>query len=358
MGILDAPDRTQRQRHNAEMELIERLNTEGRPYNSGSFLENVTWTTDGSVSVGFTAPGLTQAWYIDAITLTCNKNARVQLAFYETGLGGPDQYLWQLQTSPNVPLVIPIRQIVRPAVTSFSTGSPGKAMIRNVYDADKTGVNLMAYASGFRIADDLNWGADKVYVHIGDSITGPGTGITNKAKQYDWQLLNYFKDKGHSLRMVNASISGSASTLHESRRAMNAYEWPQADLICYSLGMNDAGQSVPVATFKTNVQNMIAWKKSRYPNAKMLVLGPTPAENDTTENALVAMRSAASDAVTAANDNSVKYLNLGGAFDRKVSSNYATSDAAGSRVHPSDAGHASVFAVIKAFLDANPSFRP
>lgn len=353
MGILDTPARTQRQQYSANMSLQERINIEGRPFSSGSFVEAATWTADGSLSAGFTAPGMTQAWYVDTITVTCNKNARVQIEFNVTGLGGNDEFLWQVQTSPGVPIVLKIGQIVRPAVTTFSSGNAGQVKIRNVYDADKTGVNLMAYAAGWRLTDDLDFSAEKVYVHIGDSITGPGTGITNKAKQYDWQVLNYFKDKGVSLRMLNMSVSGSASTLHESRRSLNAYEWAQADLIGYSLGMNDAGQAIPAATYKTNVKNMIAWKQARHPSATMIVFGPSPAENNTTETALAAIRTAASEAVTEAADSKVKYCNLGSAFDRTVSSNYASSDTAGSRVHPSDAGHAAIFNVIKTFIDTN-----
>jgi len=353
MGILDAPARTQRQQYNAAMSLQERLNTEGRPYSSGTFIEAATWTTDGSVSAGFTAPGLTQAWYVDTITVTCSKNARVQIEFNVTGLGGNDEFLWQVQTSPGIPIVLKIGQIVRPAVTTFSTGSAGQVKIRNVYDTDKTGTNLMAYAAGWRLTDDLDYSAEKVYLHLGDSITGPGTGIVTKADEYDWKTLEYFRAQGSSVRMLNMSVSGSASTLHESRRSLGAYNFPQADLIGYSLGTNDAGQLIPTATYKTNVKNMIAWKQARYPNAKMIVYGVTPRENNTVETACALLRTAASQAVTEAADSKVFFCDLGSSFDRTVTTNYATTDTAGDRTHPSVVGHTAVFSVISAFLTAN-----
>ena len=353
MGILDTPARSQRQQYNATMSFQERCNTEGRPFNSGGDVVNGTYTTDGSISVGFGTPGLTRAWALDTITITCNKSCKLQITLYETGLGGNDQMMWRVQVSPGTPLVIKTSAIVRPAVTTFNAGSAGKVMIREMYDTTLTGVNLNAWASGWTLTDDLDYGAEKVYLHIGDSINGPGTGITDKSKQYDWQVLNYLRSKGHSLRMLNTSVSGSASTLHESRRALGGYNFPQADLIGYSLGMNDAGQSIPTATYKTNVKNMIAWKQARYPSATMIVYGASPAENSTTETALVALRTAASEAVAEANDNKVKYCNLGAAFDRTVSGNYASTDSAGSRVHPNDTGHAAIFNVIKSFLDAN-----
>lgn len=353
MGILDTPARTQRQQHNFSMSFRERVNLEGRPFNGGADVINGTYTTDGSIAASFGTPGLTRAWAIDTVTVTCNKACKIQLSLYETGIGSPDQFMWRFQVTPGTPVIIPVNAIVRPAVTAFNAGGSGKAQIREMYDGVTTGVNLNVWASGWTLTDDLDYGAEKVYVHIGDSITGPGTGITNKSKQYDWQTLDYLRSEGHSLRMLNTSISGSASPLHESRRLLGAYDFPQADLIGYSLGMNDAGQAIPTATYKTNVKNMIAWKQARYPRATMIVYGSTPAENNTTETALALLRTAASEAVTEAADSRVKYCNLGTAFDRTVASNYASSDTAGSRLHPSDAGHAAIATVIKAFIDAN-----
>jgi lysophospholipase L1-like esterase len=341
------------------MSLKERLNTEGTPYNGGASVINATYTTDGSVSAGFGAPGVTRAFAVDTLTVTCNRSARVQISLYETGIGGNDQQMWVVQTSPNVPIIIPVHAIVRPVNTGLGGNAVGTAKIREIYDGGTTtGVNLFAYASGWAIADDLNFSADKVYLHLGDSITAAGTGITDKRYGYDWQTLAYWKDRGSSVRMINKSVSGTTSTFHETRRAGGAYDFPQLDVIGYSLGMNDAGQSIPTATYKTNVKNLIAWKQAQHPNAKLIVYGATPAENDTTETALVALRTAASEAVAEASDSKVKYLSLGGSFDRKVSSNYASSDTAGSRVHPSNNGHAGIFAAIKTFLDANPDFKP
>lgn len=354
MGVLDTPARNQRQQYNANMSFRERCNTEGRPYNAGTSTINGTFTTDGSVSASFTAPGLTRAYAVDTITVTCNRSARVQITLGETGISTSDANMWTVQTSPGIPVVIPVTAIVRPSVTSYNNGGLGSARVREIYDGGATtGVNLFAFTSGYSLTDDLDYSAEKVYLHLGDSITGAGTGITDKSYQYDWQTLDYLRSQGHSLRMVNMSVSGSTSALHDSRRKLDAYHFPQVDLIGFSSGVNDAAQAVPTATYKTNVKNMIAWKQARYPAATMIVYGPTPAENNTTETALVAIRTAASEAVSEANDPRVKYCNLGPAFDRTVTSNYAGTDTAGSRLHPSNAGHASVFTIVKSFIDAN-----
>nr|WP_087873006.1 GDSL-type esterase/lipase family protein [Arthrobacter globiformis] len=138
--------------------------------------------------------------------------------------------------------------------------------------------------------------------------------------------------------MVNMSVSGSQPNMYESHRGLGAYVLPQADLICYSLGANDAATAVAAATYTTNVKNMIAHKQSRYPGGTMIVFGPAPDENNTNETNAIAIRTAASVAAFEANDPKVAYVNLGGAFDRTVSGNYASTDPTGSRIHPSDVG--------------------
>ncbi|NUR28877.1 MAG: SGNH/GDSL hydrolase family protein, partial [Catenulispora sp.] len=205
-----------------------------------------------------------------------------------------------------------------------------------------------------QIEDDLNFGADKTMLWLGDSITAAGTGPTVKTNQYDWRIWNYHKDKGRNVRMVNLSVSGSTSSQFERLRLRGHWDQPQVDHVYYSLGANDASQAVPTATYKANVASAIAWKKARYPNATMTVFGMTPQENNTNEANAAAMRTAASDAVTEAADPKVKFLNLGSAFDRTNTANYASSDAAGNHIHPSDAGHSGIWAVLQPWLDANP----
>jgi len=332
----------------------ERCNVEGWPWNGGALVENATWTTDGSVSAPATMPGITRAWAIDSIALSCNKNARVQLAWYTSGFDAGRQELMQVVMSPSTPLVIPVRTIVRPSASQTAgIGGAPQASIRNVYDADKTGVNFAMYAQGWSLTDDLDYAAPKTMLWIGDSITAGGTGPTVKSNQYDWRVRKYYRDKGIRVRMVNMSLSGQTSVVLESRRALGVYDGIPADLICYSPGINDASQAVSASTYRANVDAVIAWKKAIHPKAELIVFGPTPAENNTTETAAAALRAQATAAVTAAADAKVSYCNLGAAFDRTVSSNYASSDSAGSRVHPNDAGHAAIWAVVAPFLDAN-----
>lgn len=334
--------------------LRERVSVEGWAYSAGALTEDATWTTDGSVSATAAMPGITRAWFIDTITVSCSKNARVQISWNSSGFDATRGEIIQVALGAYTPLVIPVGRMVRSATaqTAGSGGAPG-ASVRKVYDADKTATHLTLWAQGWSLTDDMDYAAPKTMLWIGDSITAGGTGPTIKTNQFDWRVRKYYRDKGIRVRMVNMSLSGQTSIVQESRRAQGAFDGIPADLICYSMGPNDAAQGVAASTYRANVDAAIAWKKVMHPAARMVVFGPTPNENNTTEAAQVTLRAEAAAAVTAAADSKVKFCDLGSAFNRTTASNYASSDAAGSRVHPSDAGHAAIWAVVQPFLDAN-----
>lgn len=337
---------------NGSISFEQRVITEGLPYSTQIGL---TATATVNATLGsLMMPGLTRAFWMESAVLSSNKNIVVQMALSSNGIIGSSYTDFaDVVLSPGGTTVIPIRQLVRPSQFG-SNGGFGSGLVRNLIDADNTNAIIRITVFGHSITDDLNFGADKVLLHIGDSITAAGTGITAKTNQYDWRILGYHRDAGRSVRMVNMSMSGSTSGQADRRRAYGDYDLPQVDHINYSMGANDASSAVPTATFKANVAAAIAWKKSRYPKATMTVFGSTPHENSTNETAAIALRSAASDAVTEAADSKVKYLNLGAAFDRTVTSNFASTDTAGNRIHPSDAGHAAIWTVVQPFLAANP----
>ena len=98
------------------------------------------------------------------------------------------------------------------------------------------------------------------------------------------------------------------------------------------IGVNDAGGAVSGSAYTSNLTAFWSWASKRYPDAKMVICGVTPLENNTSEANAATLRSAASSYVSGVADSRLKYINLGSAFDRTVSSNYVGSDPAGSRV--------------------------
>lgn len=332
--------------------LAERVLSEGLPYSTtaafnGTAAVNATWSSN------FALPGITRAFWCESLVLTSNKNLVVQSKLGGEALGSGFPVTHEVVVGPGGPVTVPIRTLLRPSQYG-SNASLGVGVIRSMIDTDGTNALIRLSAVGYSITDDLDFGAEKVLLHIGDSITAGGTGPTAKPNQYDWRFLNALKALGRSVRMINVSMSGTTSANAERRRSYGDYDFPQVDHVNYSMGVNDAGSSVTAATYKANVAAAIAWKKVRYPKATMTVFGVTPLENSTSEGFAAQYRTAAAEAVTEAADPLVKFCNLGAAFDRTVSSNYASSDPAGSRVHPSDAGHAAIWGVVGPFLAANP----
>jgi hypothetical protein len=131
-----------------------------------------TYTTDGSIAAVF-GTGPHHTWALDTITVTFNKNARLQITVYETGLCGSEAMMWRVQSSPVVPITIPVNAIVRPAVTTFNSSIFEQVKIREVHDTDKTGVDLNVWASGWTLTGDLDYSAEKDYLHIGARSAAP-----------------------------------------------------------------------------------------------------------------------------------------------------------------------------------------
>lgn len=333
--------------------IAERVATEGEPYGPTIFHEGVT-LSDGYTIGNISLPSLTRAYYIETLAVSCNKYAVMQVVLGFQLTQTTAQQVHRFIVRPDETVYVPIGKIFRPHQTSFfgANTSIGLATVRKVLDATPANAHVYVGSHGFQIYDDLNFTADKVMLVLGDSILNGTSGITRKINSMDWLTRSYFQAKGTDVRAINKSISGSTSTEHEQRRAAGVYDFPQVDYIHYQLGSNDAGSAIPASTSRTNLEAMIAWKQQRYPKATMIVWGSTPLENNTTEASLAAIRTAQAAAVTAAADPKILYCSLGAAFDRTNTANYSAQDTAGSRVHPSDAGHAAAYSVISGFLTA------
>lgn len=326
--------------------LTDRVQTEGHPWFFNVFLTNATVTAEQSIG-SINLPSLTKAVWIENVELSSNRQLDIQ--FNLGGIYNGVQAVHRVVVNPGVPAIIPVRQLVRPSI--LATGiSLGQFRIRNVLDATATGAYVFCNLTGIAVYDDLDLAADKVMLVVGDSILNGTSGITDKTKSMEWMVRNYFRTRGKRIRIINKSISGSTSVDHERYRAHGAYDFPHVDYLHYQLGTNDAG-NVTTAAYKANVAAMIAHKKALYPNAQMVVWGSTPRQNNTVETALIALRTAAQEAVAEANDSKVKFASLATAFDRTVEANYAAADTSGDKVHPNDASHAAAFGLMQTALN-------
>lgn len=331
--------------------LLDRIMLEGDPWASSSAgnIANATLTAN-QVALSILLPTASRAMWVEDVVVSANRQLDLQLQF-----GGNATNLIQTRRmilNPGIPAIFPVKYLFRPTTGAVGLTAIGEVRIRTVLDATATGGYVMASASGWQVYDDFNYSADKVGLVIGDSILNSTAGVTSKLKSMEWLVRQRFAAAGANVRFINRSISGTTSNEHERRRAHGDYDFPQVDYLHYQVGTNDNSAGITPTVHQANVAAMIAWKKARYPSAKMVVYGPTPLQDDTSETALAALRAAAAAAVTAAADPKVKFCSLAAAFDRTNTANYATTDAAGAKTHPSDAGHAAAFAVIDSFLTA------
>jgi lysophospholipase L1-like esterase len=285
-------------------------------------------------------PLIGKTLYLQSVHASAN-----QLCVAQIGIGGSADgrflgFTGQFVTGPGQQIIIPVGMAYRGF--QVETGVVGLNVRRMLSAAPGTDVIYGAVtANGNVITDDFNFAANKRVLFIGDS-TLNGTGPTKTEKMWPFIVRNHLVDLGYDVRNILKSVSGSTTTDHELWRAGGYHDVADPALCVYSVGINDAGAAVSDATYTANLTAFWEWFSDRYSQGKMIVTGVTPLENNTSETRAAGLRAAASAYVTSVNSPRLKYINLGGAFDRTVSSNYAASDTPGSRVHPNDTGHAAV----------------
>lgn len=346
--------------------LFERLNREGDP--SGGF-GSITFNsypapTGAGTVLGFPSTGVSpgRASFIVEATVfsTTPINGRMQIggkSFGSLGTGiKPDA---SFACGPNYNDRMLMMQFIR-----YSEGPAGTPYISNWLDPAVSGTHRAGGGwTGFVLADSINFDAKKVIAIFGDSLFN-GTGPTSVDTCIPWLINKFYRDKGIDSRYILKAYSGSTTVGHEIMRAGGSYDFEKLDLLVYQLGTNDGGQSIATNISMGNVSNFIAWKQARYPKATLLILGPPPLQVQASEDLVANLRNAEATAIAALGDPKVKFLSLGTAFDRSNASNYVSSDgAAGTRIHPGDAGLTQEWAGgyngfigLRAWLEANIPF--
>jgi lysophospholipase L1-like esterase len=291
-------------------------------------------------------PLIGKAAFVETLVASCNVPIIAQVQIGPDAAGRFAGTPIRMMLAANQPAVIPTNFLLRGF--QVQNGVIALAAIR-AFDAAPTTVDLWGALSahGWAITDDFEWSAPKVALFVGDSILN-GTGPTATARMWPFLVKSYWRSLGTRARIVLKSVSGSTSSDHEAWRAAGYHDIPQVDLVVYALGVNDAGTGVTDVTYTANLAAFWAHVSKRWPTAKMIVCGPTPIENNTAETRAAGLRAAGAAWVAAQANARLRFVDLGSAFNRAVSSNYASSDTAGSRVHPNDTGNAAVGAAFQA----------
>lgn len=342
-----------------EMDFAERLVREGEPiaiYANGTVAVAAGPVNSVIAAVTIGMPSTVgKALWVESITVGLGSRCIGQIHASGDANARFNVFVNQFISRDGGNVTIPVRRLFR----GFAVGGNYSISlnVRRLLEADGTlstigrDVTGAAGVNGYALTDDLNFDAEKTILVLGDSILN-GTGPTSSAGLWTFQARDHFKSQGPTVRIVQMTNSGSTSSEHEAWRKAGRYDGVEADLVIHAVSVNDAGNAVPAATYRANLAAMWAHVQKRWPDATLIIAGPSPLENNTSHANAELLRAEAADFVADTADPKLKYINLGTAFDRLDAGFYVGSDAAGSRVHPDQDGHDAIAAAFNAAVDA------
>lgn len=251
-------------------------------------------------------------------------------------------------------VVIPINATVRLGSVSFIVQGIFDGSLNEVTPSVGSPVTIIGtcLVFGASVPRNMDYLAKDQMFFIGDSITNAATGTTLNKDRWPWQVYKYYRTNGQRVGIDVRGYSGTNSSYHLEKVRDFEYDFPNMSRLFLLLGTNDAAQSVASATYIANMTEIVNYFKDSYPELEIIVLGPTPTDNNTWHSFLEQYRTGLQSLVTSIGLTRVKYINLGTAFDRTDMSFYASSDSVGSKIHLSSTGNAAVSALIWSSLSA------
>ena len=110
----------------------------------------------------------------------------------------------------------------------------------------------------------------KNIIFFGNSLTA-GYGLDDPSEAFPALIQNKIDSLNLPYKVVNAGLSGETTSGGNTR-----IEWllkQKIDVFVLELGANDGLRGIPVAETKKNLQSILDKVKSKYPDAKILLLG-------------------------------------------------------------------------------------
>ncbi len=123
---------------------------------------------------------------------------------------------------------------------------------------------IISFLSIFQVAP-----TSKVILFYGDSLTA-GYGLSTE-EAFPNQVEKKLKEKGKTVKVVNAGLSGETSAGGLSR-----LDWvlrQPIDIFILELGANDGLRGLPLDQTEINLQKIIDKVKTRYPKVKIIIAG-------------------------------------------------------------------------------------
>lgn len=111
---------------------------------------------------------------------------------------------------------------------------------------------------------------DKIVLFFGDSLTA-GYGLDEPSKAFPGVVQNKIDEAKLHFKVVNAGVSGETSAGGKARITWILRQ--KVDVFVLELGANDGLRGIPVTETMQNLQAIVDAVKTKYPNAKLVLLG-------------------------------------------------------------------------------------
>jgi acyl-CoA thioesterase-1 len=111
---------------------------------------------------------------------------------------------------------------------------------------------------------------DKIVLFFGDSLTA-GYGLDDPSKAFPGVVQNKIDEAKLHFKVVNAGVSGETSAGGKARITWILKQ--KVDVFVLELGANDGLRGIPVTETMQNLQAIVDAVKTKYPNAKLVLLG-------------------------------------------------------------------------------------
>lgn len=339
---------------NVGVDFLTRLMVEGEPLNSSTFQGTpqavATGTVNTSIVSATATPSIGKCAYVDTITASLDGSALAQVILTGDANSRFPGFTAQAVIAAGVPWNIKVNGLL----PGFQFVGGAALNVRNNLTAGSVSYRGAVYVSGRVLTDDFEYDAPYLMVCAGDS-TINGVGPTKTSAMWPFVFKRWLTDQGYRTRVVLKSRSGSTSTDHEAWRTAGWHGSVigKPAIGVYNLGINDAVTAISSATHLANVQAYWDWWQAAYPNAPLIILGPTPLENNTSEAAAATYRTAVAAWVTTEANAKLKFADPTDLWDRTASANYAASDTPGDRVHYVNSAHALVGGLLEDVVTDN-----
>jgi lysophospholipase L1-like esterase len=332
--LIEPPFPSIQQLQKEGMEFAAQYNSNSRAtLNAGDNITGTTW------SVPFGRIGWLESFHYST-------DGPVYFSFnIKEGLHAGGQLITHVFGTNGGNIVIPIRKFLYEG---------GQAILSGAASITGSRGYIMAGMQMFTITNDTNFNAKKRILVLGDSIISASIG--NDANGIAYTINDLYPgiirdtllNAGKSVRLINKGLTGTTTDYLNKGIKSSYIDGIDYDLMIVGYGMNDSsGAAVSVANYTNYLKQAILHRNKFRPTASIIFVAPNQTDvssRSTIGDYRTAMYNVANDATLGTTARKVYYYDSSTAFalnaTASADTNFISGDrVAGSRTHPSAAGH-------------------